>query len=317
MLIFVFTTNCSFSDKTIYADENIDVTTGNEGSFQGIFSSVSEDHISALNFEDNSGKTVVVKNCDGYKYSSYLVDSLFTFPDKFTGKIFKVKWKKDVWNNDEGLATEAPCSADPYLIDISYAISNESAGEKNEILSSENNSEEAKKNTDEASGEEIKLEDGKLIIKYNGKTILVHKPHSVTNFCTAKFENLRLGGYSDWRLPTPEELKVIYKHRDLLGLNTNSNMNAYDVSKLLFGDRSAPVNEVWSSDYSEDKVSSTEEEYKHHYGGGGAYYNSRSEKTYYNVTTLNIITGEIKKQNSYRCGHGGDRAILIPVRDAD
>lgn len=42
-------------------------------------------------------------------------------------------------------------------------------------------------------------------------------------------KELNKGGYSDWRLPTTDELKIIYKIKDLCGIN--SNLDFYGLRK--------------------------------------------------------------------------------------
>lgn len=311
--------SCSNELNEIKPDADFGLNTDKTcGEFIGEFTGLEFGMWTSIKFKNGKGDTISILAFDEAYYKELLndegtsyvktkkdnsiLDSILTKPESFIGKVYRVNWVTVFFTpNLEEVPSNGPLNS---VFSVARLNNDENPKQQTNI-------------TEEQLKESTELVNGTLKITSQGKTLLVHKPYAVTHFCTANFEQLRIGEYSDWRLPTPEELKLIYKYRELLGLNTNTNMNAYDVSELLGEGRRHPVTEVWSSEYNEDKIKKTEQEYKHHYGGGGDYYDKTSEKTLYNVTTLNIITGEIKTHNGCECGSVGDDAIWIPVRSGN
>jgi hypothetical protein len=147
-LVSMFFITCKNNKKDIVADEHIDLKNKNEGLFIGKLSSISQGLWNGLFFQDNSGDSICIHECEDVinylsEYEKQLIDSIFATPQNFIGKIFKIKWKIIAPKQyQEGDAMEASCTEDPFLTSIFYPAMG-SERQKDSILASKNENRKA------------------------------------------------------------------------------------------------------------------------------------------------------------------------------
>lgn len=83
----------------------------------------------------------------------------------------------------------------------------------------------------------------KMIQKYNVISGMFSKVLFSWNEAIKFAKELRIGGFSDWRIPTKEELKMIYKIKDICGINVQRSFWFSPISYANF---------FWSSSHTDD-----------------------------------------------------------------